>query len=82
MEHKFTVPQIEKFLKEHGLAFLGFELDARVIEKFQLQYSYNIRGADALTNLEHWHAFEIANPDTFRLMYIFAASKEGDSASH
>jgi hypothetical protein len=60
------------------LAFLGFELEARVIEKFHLPYP----GADPLTNLEHWNASEMANPDTFRLMYIFTVSKEGELASH
>jgi SAM-dependent methyltransferase len=68
MEHRFTIPEIMAFLHNHGLAFLGFELDTQVIEKFQRQFS----GAAALNNLNDWHAFEAANPRTFRQMYIFS----------
>jgi hypothetical protein len=72
MEHRFTVPQIAAFLNEQQLSFLGFELPDKVIEKFQQQYP----GAGALTNLDHWNAFETANPDTFRHMYVFTASRK------
>jgi len=68
VEHRFTIPQIAAFLDEQGLSFLGFELDDSVIEKFHRQYP----GADALTDLECWNAFEAANPHTFRSMYTFS----------
>jgi hypothetical protein len=71
MEHRFAIPEIASFLKEHELVFHGFELDAPVIEKFQQHYS----GAEALTNLEYWHDFEAQNPNTFRAMYVFTISK-------
>jgi 2-polyprenyl-3-methyl-5-hydroxy-6-metoxy-1,4-benzoquinol methylase/tetratricopeptide (TPR) repeat protein len=71
MEHRFTIPGIAAMLKEYELSFLGFELNPTVIEKFQQRYP----GADALTDLEHWNAFELANPNTFRGMYVFTASK-------
>jgi 2-polyprenyl-3-methyl-5-hydroxy-6-metoxy-1,4-benzoquinol methylase len=70
MEHRFTVAEIAAFLRQHGLAFLGFELDARTIEKFQQQYP------DALTDLDCWAAFEAANPQTFRQMYIFSVCRD------
>ena len=73
MEHRFTIPEIGSFLKEHGLVFQGFELDGAVIEKFQRRYP----GSEALINLENWNAFEADNPKTFRVMYVFTVSKIG-----
>jgi 2-polyprenyl-3-methyl-5-hydroxy-6-metoxy-1,4-benzoquinol methylase/tetratricopeptide (TPR) repeat protein len=73
MEHRFTIPEIAAFLNEHGLSFLGFELDARIVENFQRQHP----AVDALTDLERWNAFETANPQTFRQMYIFSVCKNG-----
>ena len=35
MEHTFTIPDIAALLAEHGLAFLGFELDADDIRILQ-----------------------------------------------
>ena len=71
MEHRFTIAQIASLLKALGLSFLGFELDAEIIEKFQQHY----RDADALTNLDRWSAFEADNPHTFRGMYMFTVLK-------
>jgi 2-polyprenyl-3-methyl-5-hydroxy-6-metoxy-1,4-benzoquinol methylase len=71
MEHRFTISEIGSFLKEHGLVFHGFELDAAVIEKFQQRYP----GSEALVNLQYWSAFEADNPKTFRGMYVFTISK-------
>jgi 2-polyprenyl-3-methyl-5-hydroxy-6-metoxy-1,4-benzoquinol methylase len=78
MEHRFTIPRIAWFLKEHGLVFHGFELDATVIEKFQQHYP----GPKALTNLVYWDAFEAQNPKTFRAMYVFTVSKEDKPLVH
>ena len=72
MEHTFTIPEIKSFLDQHGLRFLGFELDPKVIEKFQARFP----GADALTSLDHWHAFEADNPQTFLKMYIFSVCRK------
>jgi SAM-dependent methyltransferase len=73
MEHRFTIPEIASFLKEHDLVFHGFELDGAVIEKFQRRYP----DSEALINLEYWNAFEADNPKTFRGMYVFTVSKAG-----
>jgi 2-polyprenyl-3-methyl-5-hydroxy-6-metoxy-1,4-benzoquinol methylase len=72
MEHRFTVPEVAACLNEFGLLFLGFELDPKIIEKFREQYP----GADAILNLDHWNAFEAANPQTFRNMYMFSVRKK------
>jgi SAM-dependent methyltransferase len=71
MEHRFTIPEIARFLDEQGLSFLGFELDNSIIRKFQQHYP----GADAPSNLEYWTSFEASNPHTFRGMYVFTARK-------
>jgi SAM-dependent methyltransferase len=71
MEHRFTLPQVAACLDELGLSFLGFELDAQIIEKFREQY----RDAAAIINLDCWNAFEIANPQTFSNMYMFSARR-------
>ena len=72
MEHRFTIPEIKSFLDQHGLRFLGFELDPKVIDKFQARFP----GAEALTSLDHWHAFEADNPQTFLKMYIFSVCRK------
>ena len=71
IEHRFTISQIKAVLNELGLTFLGFELESEVIEKFQQQFP----GADTLTNLSHWDAFEAAHPQTFASMYVFSVKK-------
>ncbi|HTC04985.1 MAG TPA: methyltransferase domain-containing protein [Xanthobacteraceae bacterium] len=68
MEHQFTIPQIEAFLDENRLTFLGFEqLPPDVLRQFQQQFS----DVGALRDLGSWHAFEQANPLTFGNMYFF-----------
>jgi hypothetical protein len=71
MEHTFTVPDITALLAEFGLSFLGFELDAEVVNKFQQRYP----AAGALTDLDCWNAFERSNPQTFRNMYVFSVRR-------
>lgn len=71
MEHRFTIAEIATFLNDHGLLFLGFELPSEVVENFQQHYP----GAEALFNLSYWSAFEAANQQTFRQMYVFSVCK-------
>jgi 2-polyprenyl-3-methyl-5-hydroxy-6-metoxy-1,4-benzoquinol methylase len=73
MEHRFTLPQIAACLDELGLSFLGFELDQKITEKFRDQYS----DAAAMLDLDCWHTFEVANPQTFSNMYMFSVGKGG-----
>jgi len=70
MEHRFTILQITAFLKEHDLSFLGFELAPPIFEKFE-----KFSGGADVTDLNAWHAFEIANPKTFQDMYVFAVRR-------
>jgi SAM-dependent methyltransferase/tetratricopeptide (TPR) repeat protein len=77
MEHRLTIADIKSFLDEHGLAFLGFELDPKTIEQFRQRNS----APDALTDLEAWQAFESANPRTFLNMYVFSICRKGTGAA-
>jgi len=71
MEHRFNIPDIAAFLSENGLAFLGFRVGSQVIEQFRKQFPE----PNALTDLNCWHAFETAHPQTFLSMYRFAVRK-------
>jgi len=73
VEHRLTIPDIKAFLNENGLSFLGFELDAKVIEKFREQFPV----PDAILDLDRWNEFELANPQTFLNMYQFSVRKAG-----
>ncbi len=66
-EHRLTLPRIGAFLAQHGLALLGFELDARTLGDYRRAFPSD----PAMTDLASWHRFETANPDTFRAMYRF-----------
>jgi hypothetical protein len=73
MEHRLTISAIQSFLDEQGFAFLGFELDPKIIEPFRQQNP----AAGALADLAAWEAFETANPQTFLNMYVFSICKKG-----
>ena len=66
-EHRMTIAQIGDFLRESGLQFLGFELDATIARRYRAAFPDDT----SMTNLDHWHAFETANPDAFALTYQF-----------
>lgn len=66
-EHRMTIPQIADFLRENRLQFLGFELDPEVSRNYRARFPDD----RAMTNLEHWHAFETANPGAFYYTYQF-----------
>lgn len=65
-ESTFSLPQIAQLLDRHRLAFVGMEVEADVRAKFAAA-----RPGAALDDLEAWHAFEDAQPDTFNGMYVF-----------
>ena len=68
-EHQFTIPEIKRFLDGNGLTFLGFAGPAA--------QAYGARFPDdrAMTDLDHWHAFETENPMAFVNMYQFWVQK-------
>ena len=69
-EHRFTLPEISKMLKNFNLEFLGFTnpLIKTKFSKFFLNDKKNI-------SLVNWNQFEINNPDTFFNMYQFWVRK-------
>ena len=66
-----TLGQIESFLAEFGLHFIGFELDPRVLHQYHARFKDDPSG----TNLRNWARFEADNPDTFIGMYRFWIQK-------
>ena len=66
-EHRLTLGQIESFLAEFGLQFIGFELDPHVLHQYRVSFADDQSG----TNLRNWAQFEADNPDTFAGMYQF-----------
>ena len=66
-EHRLTLGQIESFLAEFALQFIGFQLDPRALLQYRARFSDDPSG----TNLRSWARFEAENPDTFVGMYQF-----------
>ena len=66
-EHRLTLPQIDTFLSDSGLTFLGFDLG----ERQRAGYRAKFPGDPAMTDLGCWDNFERENPDTFVGMYQF-----------
>ncbi len=71
MEHRYAIPQIAQILKAHNLSLIDFQIDPVFIEQFRYQFS----SPDAAINLDQLHAFEQANPQAFRRMYMFTVRK-------
>jgi tetratricopeptide (TPR) repeat protein len=69
-EHRFSLPQIQDSLYHLGLTFCGFEY-GKVFQNFK----QTNRGHDDLYNLDKWHSYEEANPESFRGMYQFWCQK-------
>jgi SAM-dependent methyltransferase len=66
-EHQFTLPQIDDCLDQLGLRFLGFECSRPIRDRFREMFP----DVCADTDLNAWHRFEEAYPDTFKAMYVF-----------
>lgn len=70
-EHRMSLPQIQTFLHEAGLRFLGFDIDAAIARKYRQRFPNDT----AMTDLAQWDAFERDNPYTFISMYQFWVQK-------
>ncbi len=70
-EHRLTLGQVESFLTESGLQFIGFQLDPRVMNQYRARFTDDRPGI----NLRNWARFEADNPDTFVGMYQFWIQK-------
>ncbi len=63
-EHRLTISQIQSFLADSGLHFVGFELDRGVLHQYRARFADD----PSATNLGNWARFEADNPDTFAVM--------------
>jgi 2-polyprenyl-3-methyl-5-hydroxy-6-metoxy-1,4-benzoquinol methylase len=70
-ELRLTLDEIEAFLTENRLTFLGFEIDDNVLAAYRTRFPDD----PAAINLEHWKAFEADNPATFSAMYMIWVQK-------
>jgi 2-polyprenyl-3-methyl-5-hydroxy-6-metoxy-1,4-benzoquinol methylase/Flp pilus assembly protein TadD len=70
-EHRLTLPAIAAFLAEQKLTLLGLMLTPEVVTAYRRRFPDD----PTMTNLDHWHAFETDNPDTFLGMYQFWVEK-------
>jgi 2-polyprenyl-3-methyl-5-hydroxy-6-metoxy-1,4-benzoquinol methylase len=69
-EHRFTIPQIKKCLKDLGLEFCGFEIKD-IVKQFKISNT----GSENLYDLDEWNTFEQDNPNIFVGMYQFWCQK-------
>jgi tetratricopeptide (TPR) repeat protein/SAM-dependent methyltransferase len=72
-ERQLELVDIQSFLAHENLAFLGFELEERVLARYRARFPDD----RAMTNLENWHLFEQESPSTFAGMYQFWIQKRG-----
>jgi len=66
-EHRLTLTQIESFLSQCNLRFLGFELEPSVLQRYRARFADD----PAAIDLRNWARFEADNPRTFVAMYNF-----------
>jgi len=66
-EKSVTLSQIDRFIQDHGLRLLGFELDDAVLAAYRKRFPQD----RAATDLACWEAFEKDHPGLFGGMYIF-----------
>lgn len=72
MEHRYTLPQIDRILHQLGLKFLGFSLyDSKVRARYRQHFPEDT----SLTDLGSWDRFEQMYPTTFARMYQFWCQK-------
>jgi tetratricopeptide (TPR) repeat protein/2-polyprenyl-3-methyl-5-hydroxy-6-metoxy-1,4-benzoquinol methylase len=72
-EHRLTLTQIQSFLVDCGLHFVGFEVDRGVLHQYRGLFAQD----QSCINLSNWASFEADNPDTFSGMYQFWIQKPG-----
>jgi len=70
-EHRITLPEIKAFLAAQSVHFVGFALDPST----QVRFAARFPDPAAMTDLDRWHDFETAAPETFAAMYQFFIRK-------
>ena len=69
-EHRFTLPEISKILKNLNLEFLGFS-NQFIKPRFSKIFTNDKKNI----SLDNWNKFENNNPNTFYNMYQFWVKK-------
>ena len=69
-EHRFTITEISKILKNLNLEFVGFSNKLN-----KEKYSQSFPDDKKNLSLDNWNQFEINNPDEFNTMYQFWVRK-------
>lgn len=72
-EDRFTLPQIDAFLKSNRLRMLGFELPAAAVHLYTSRFEHDRHR----NNLRLWSEFEQDHPEVFRGMYQFWVQRDG-----
>lgn len=72
-EYRLTLAEIEAFVQENQLNFLGFEIDSDMLSAYKRRFPND----KAAIDLAQWQIFEHENPDTFIGMYQFWVQKMG-----
>jgi len=70
-EQRLILDEIDSFIRESGLQFIGFELNLDVLQQYRACFPDD----PCATNLKNWARFEADNPDTFVGMYRFWIQK-------
>lgn len=70
-EQAMTLADVSRFIQDHGLNLLGFELDDAVLAAYRKRFPQD-RSA---TDLACWDAFEADHPGLFGGMYTFWVQK-------
>jgi tetratricopeptide (TPR) repeat protein/2-polyprenyl-3-methyl-5-hydroxy-6-metoxy-1,4-benzoquinol methylase len=70
-EHRLKIGQIEAFLVEFGLHFIGFQLGSQELNQYRARFPDD----PSCSNLRNWARFESEYPDTFIGMYQFWIQK-------
>lgn len=70
-EQALTLGQIESFVADCGMHFIGFVLDRSVLHQYRVRFPHDPSGTD----LHNWTLFEEDHPNTFAGMYLFWIQK-------
>jgi Flp pilus assembly protein TadD/SAM-dependent methyltransferase len=66
-ERRMKLPEIEAFLGAEGLAVVGLQVETSMAARYRSRFPDD----PAMTDLAHWHAFEMEHPYMFAGMYLF-----------
>ena len=66
-EHRFTLPQIDSMVRNHGLTLVGVEVEAATAARYAARFPED----RDMTDLAHWEAFEAEHPASFSGMVVF-----------